>query len=162
MLLLWFLLLSALLLSRAQWCSTAPVCCDARGFPPLTPPPLPLAGMSGWVLWLMQEALKRNPAIKIGGLAWTWPGWTKGSVPKKVCTYRLLLLLLWWCPHVVLCPSPSTSPSPPFPSPGFPLQVEYLTSWVQGIKKQFNVTVDFMGLQVANSLKDHPCCEFLK
>ena len=62
----------------------------------------------GWVLWLMQEAKLRNPNIKIGGLAWTWPGWTKGSVPKKV---------------------------------------GYLTSWVAGIKREFNYTVDFMGLQ---------------
>eukprot|EP01052_Picozoa_sp_SAG31_P020511 SAG31_NODE_1546_length_7927_cov_29.239525_1_plen_153_part_00 len=62
----------------------------------------------GWVLWLMQEAKRRNPAIKIGGLAWTWPGWTRDSVPKKVA---------------------------------------YLTNWVIGIKKEFNYTVDFMGLQ---------------
>jgi hypothetical protein len=38
----------------------------------------------GWVTWLLQEAVRRNPDIKVGGLAWTWPGWTKGSVSKKV------------------------------------------------------------------------------
>ena len=62
----------------------------------------------GWVTWLMQEAVKRNPEIRIGGLSWTWPGWTKGSVAKKV---------------------------------------SYLTKWCTGIKKEFNVTVEFMGLQ---------------
>jgi galactosylceramidase len=62
----------------------------------------------GWVTWLLQEAVKRNPAIRVGGLAWTWPAWTKNSVAKKV---------------------------------------SYLTTWCQGIKQQFNVTVEFMGLQ---------------
>ena len=62
----------------------------------------------GWVTWLLQEAVRRNPDIKVGGLSWTWPGWTKGSVPKKV---------------------------------------GYLVKWVQGIKANFNVTIDFMGLQ---------------
>eukprot|EP01050_Picozoa_sp_SAG11_P003574 SAG11_NODE_205_length_12427_cov_8.010140_7_plen_910_part_00 len=62
----------------------------------------------GWVMWLLQEAVRRNPDIKVGGLSWTWPGWTKGSVSKKV---------------------------------------GYLVKWVQGIKANFNVTIDFMGLQ---------------
>ena len=30
------------------------------------------------------EAVRRNPGLKVGGLAWTWPGWTIGSVDKKV------------------------------------------------------------------------------
>ena len=38
----------------------------------------------GWVLWFMQQAKRRNPALRIGGLAWAWPAWTKGSVAKKV------------------------------------------------------------------------------
>ena len=38
----------------------------------------------GWILWVMQEAKKRNPALRVGGLAWSWPSWTKGSVDKKV------------------------------------------------------------------------------
>jgi hypothetical protein len=33
---------------------------------------------------LLQEARARNPDLKIGGLAWSWPGWTIGSVDKKV------------------------------------------------------------------------------
>jgi galactosylceramidase len=38
----------------------------------------------GWILQLLREALRRNPHIKVGGLAWSWPNWTKGSVEKKV------------------------------------------------------------------------------
>ena len=38
----------------------------------------------GWILPLMREAVRRNPDLKVGGLAWTWPGWTIGSVDKKV------------------------------------------------------------------------------
>ena len=67
----------------------------------------------GWVTWLLQEAVRRNPAIRVGGLAWTWPGWTKGSVAKKV---------------------------------------SYLTKWCEGIKANFNVTIDFMGLQNEGSV----------
>ena len=62
----------------------------------------------GWVTWLLQEAVRRNPAIRVGGLAWTWPAWTKNSVEKKV---------------------------------------SYLTQWCHGIRQQFNVTIEFMGLQ---------------
>eukprot|EP01043_Picozoa_sp_COSAG02_P014810 COSAG02_NODE_617_length_19476_cov_158.404913_3_plen_96_part_00 len=25
----------------------------------------------GWVMWLLQEAVRRNPDIKVGGLSWT-------------------------------------------------------------------------------------------
>ena len=71
----------------------------------------------GWVTWLMQEAVKRNPKIRVGGLAWTWPAWTKGSVEKKV---------------------------------------SYLTKWCVGIKQNFNVTIEFMGLQNEGAITGTP------
>ena len=62
----------------------------------------------GWIFWLLQEARQRNPDLKVGGLAWSWPGWTRGSVDKKV---------------------------------------SYLVTWAKGMQANYNVTVDFMGLQ---------------
>jgi hypothetical protein len=62
----------------------------------------------GWVLPLLREARRRNPELKVGGLAWTWPSWTKGSVEKKV---------------------------------------KYLTAWAIGLRSEYNVVIDFIGLQ---------------
>jgi galactosylceramidase len=62
----------------------------------------------GWESMLALEAKKRNPNIKIGGLAWSWPFWTKDDMSKKV---------------------------------------GYLTAWVTGMKKELNITVDYIGLQ---------------
>ena len=36
----------------------------------------------GWELWLASEARRRNPAIRLGALAWAHPGWTAGDVNK--------------------------------------------------------------------------------
>jgi galactosylceramidase len=62
----------------------------------------------GWENWLATEAKKRNPGIRIGGLAWGWPGWTKGNLTLKV---------------------------------------GYLVAWVDGMQKELDVTVDYIGLQ---------------
>ena len=32
----------------------------------------------GYEFWLMAEAKKRNPAIVLYGLPWSWPGWVGG------------------------------------------------------------------------------------
>lgn len=45
----------------------------------------------GWINWVLQQAISRNPALRVGGLAWTWPHWTKGSVDNKV------RYLVTWC-----------------------------------------------------------------
>jgi galactosylceramidase len=34
----------------------------------------------GWEFWLAKEAKARNPDIRIGGLAWAHPGWTKNDI----------------------------------------------------------------------------------
>ena len=62
----------------------------------------------GWENWLAVEAKRRNPSLRIGGLAWGWPGWTKGNLTAKV---------------------------------------EYLVSWVSGMKHELNLTIDYLGLQ---------------
>jgi galactosylceramidase len=71
----------------------------------------------GWILPLMREAVRRNPNLKVGGLAWAWPSWTKGSVAKKV---------------------------------------EYLTTWAVGLREQYNVTLDFIGLQNEGEITGGP------
>ena len=63
----------------------------------------------GWVLWLMKEAKARNPELRVGGLAWTWPGWTKGSVDKKVD----YLIKVRRCP-IYLSRSRALSPDIPY------------------------------------------------
>ena len=35
----------------------------------------------GYEAWLMVEARRRNPAIKLYGLPWAWPGFLRG--PKQ-------------------------------------------------------------------------------
>ena len=46
----------------------------------------------GWVTWLLQEAVKRNPAIRVGGLAWTWPAWTKNRYASPNLRYFFTLI----------------------------------------------------------------------
>ena len=49
----------------------------------------------GYELRLMQEARKRNPAILLSALAWTWPGWVGGgssspwAQPERAAGYLL-------------------------------------------------------------------------
>ena len=35
---------------------------------------------AGYEWWLMQEAKRRNPAIKLYGLPWAFPGWVANEV----------------------------------------------------------------------------------
>ena len=62
----------------------------------------------GWETYIALEAKKRNPQIVLGGLAWGWPGWTAGSLPKKIA---------------------------------------YLVAWVDGMQREKNLTIDYIGLQ---------------
>lgn len=34
----------------------------------------------GYEWWLMTEAKKRNPSIKLYALPWAWPGWLRGGM----------------------------------------------------------------------------------
>ena len=71
----------------------------------------------GWILPLLREATRRNPSLKVGGLAWSWPNWTKDSVEKKV---------------------------------------RYLTAWAEGLRNEYNVTLDFIGLQNEGEITGGP------
>ena len=45
----------------------------------------------GW--WLMKEARRRNPAIKLGALAWNFPGWVKQGNSQATVDYLTNYLL---------------------------------------------------------------------
>lgn len=70
----------------------------------------------GYEWWLMTEAKKRNPSIKIYGLAWAFPGWLGEGSPTK---------------------SPWDFPA---------RTAGYIVKWVDGAKSEYNVTVDFLGI----------------
>ncbi|XP_071090482.1 galactocerebrosidase-like isoform X1 [Haliotis cracherodii] len=68
----------------------------------------------GYEWWLMLEAKKRNPNIKLYGLPWTFPGWVGAGTR-----------------------SPYTNPVQ---------TATYILKWVQGAKKYYNLTLDFIGV----------------
>lgn len=49
----------------------------------------------GYEWRLMVEAKKRNPAILISALAWTWPGWLGLKSPWDNCTKSTAYLVAW-------------------------------------------------------------------
>ena len=68
----------------------------------------------GYEWWLMTEAKKRNPNIKLYGLPWGFPGWLgKGS-------------------------------GSPYKYPN--ITASYITKWILGAKKYYNLTIDFIGI----------------
>ena len=68
----------------------------------------------GYEWWLMTEAKKRNPNIKLYGLPWGFPGWLgKGS-------------------------------GSPYKYPN--ITASYITKWILGAKKNYNLTIDFIGI----------------
>ncbi|XP_046548414.1 galactocerebrosidase-like isoform X2 [Haliotis rubra] len=68
----------------------------------------------GYEWWLMLEAKKRNPNIKLYGLPWTFPGWVGDGTR-----------------------SPYTNPKQ---------TATYILKWVQGAKKYYNLTIDYIGV----------------
>ncbi|KAJ9439144.1 putative galactocerebrosidase [Diplonema papillatum] len=74
----------------------------------------------GYEWWLMVEAKKRNPAIKLYGLPWAFPGWV-GNDPQTA--------------------KPSGSPF------AYPSQTaDYITQWVKGAKTQYSLDIDVIGI----------------
>ena len=69
----------------------------------------------GYESWLMIEAKRRNPDIRLYALPWAWPGWlrnaTGGANPLLDNTA---------------------------------LAVEYVSSWVRGMKSTHGLTIDFV------------------
>ncbi|KAJ9449391.1 putative galactocerebrosidase [Diplonema papillatum] len=74
----------------------------------------------GYEWWLMTEAKKRNPDIKLYALPWTFPGWV-GNDP------------------VTGVPSGS-----PFTYPN--QTAEYITEWVKGAKGTWGLDIDYIGI----------------
>lgn len=75
---------------------------------------------TGYEWWLMSEAKKRNPDIKLYGLPWAFPGWV-GNDPQTGV--------------------PSGSPFT------YPEQTSrYLMEWVKGAKSQYDLDIDYVGV----------------
>ena len=75
---------------------------------------------TGYEWWLMSEAKKRNPDIKLYGLPWAFPGWV-GNNPQTGI--------------------PSGSPF------AYPEQTSrYLMEWVKGAKTQYDLDIDYVGV----------------
>lgn len=75
---------------------------------------------TGYEWWLMAEAKKRNPNIKLYGLPWAFPGWV-GNDPQT-----------------------GTPSGDPF---AFPQQTSrYLMEWVKGAKTQYDLDIDYVGV----------------
>ena len=73
----------------------------------------------GYEWWLMKEAKKRNPDIKLYGLPWGWPGWLdpKGSPDAKATNI--------------------------FADPK--LTANYTLAWLLGAKREHSLDVDYIG-----------------
>jgi galactosylceramidase len=75
---------------------------------------------TGYEWWLMQEAKKRNPDIKLYGLPWAYPGWV-GNDPQTG--------------------KPSGSPFK------FPAQTSrYIMEWIKGAKTEYDLEIDYIGI----------------
>ena len=75
---------------------------------------------TGYEWWLMQEAKKRNPDIKLYGLPWAFPGWV-GNDPETGV--------------------PTGSPF------SYPEQTSrYLLEWVKGAKSEYGLDIDYVGV----------------
>lgn len=72
----------------------------------------------GYEAWLMVEAKKRNPAIKLYALPWAWPGWLRNA---------------------------TTGGANPLLD-NTALAAEYVSSWVAGMKTEHNLTIDFVSI----------------
>jgi galactosylceramidase len=76
----------------------------------------------GYEWWLMKEAKKRNPDIKLYGLPWGFPGWLN---PKATPD------------------SPGGDPSGAFTDPV--LTANYTLQWLLGAKREHDLDIDYIG-----------------
>jgi hypothetical protein len=72
----------------------------------------------GYEAWLMVEAKKRNPSIKLYALPWAWPGWLRNA---------------------------TTGGANPLLD-NTALAVEYVSSWVAGMKTTHGLTIDYVSI----------------
>ncbi|RDD42717.1 Galactocerebrosidase [Trichoplax sp. H2] len=68
----------------------------------------------GYEWYLMVQAKKRNPNIKLYGLPWAFPGWV-GKGTQDPYKYPLIT-------------------------------AKYITKWLMGAKKYYNLTIDYVGI----------------
>ncbi|EDQ92718.1 uncharacterized protein MONBRDRAFT_566, partial [Monosiga brevicollis MX1] len=73
----------------------------------------------GYEWWLMKEAKKRNPDIKLYGLPWSWPGW--------------------------LDPASSSTHQASNAFYNASLTANYTVAWLLGAQREHNLTIDYVG-----------------
>jgi len=73
----------------------------------------------GYEWWLMAEAKKRNPAVKLYGLSWAVPGWIGDGC--KSCSM----------PEQYYHGNDN---------------IEYHLKWIEGAKSAHNLTIDYLGI----------------
>ena len=77
---------------------------------------------AGYEWWLMTEAKKRNPNVKLYGLPWGYPGWV-GNDPVT---------------------GAQNSSATPFTHPQ--QTANYILEWVRGAKTEYSLDIDFVGI----------------
>lgn len=77
---------------------------------------------AGYEWWLMTEAKKRNPNIKLYGLPWAYPGWV-GNDPVT---------------------GAFNASATPFTHPA--QTAEYVLEWVKGAKTEYALDIDYVGI----------------
>ena len=78
----------------------------------------------GYEWWLMTEAKKRNPQIKLYGLPWAFPGWVIANPVTGVQSY--------------------SDPAGPYKYPG--QTARYITEWVRGAQSEHGLQIDYLGV----------------
>ena len=75
---------------------------------------------TGYEWWLMQEAKKRNPDIKLYGLPWAYPGWVGDD------------------------PVTGVSSGSPFAYPNETSR--YIMEWIKGARDKYKLEIDYIGI----------------
>lgn len=76
----------------------------------------------GYEWWLMKEAKRRNPAIKLYGLSWGFPGWLNSNATAHA----------------------AADPNGAFAHPG--RVANYTVQWLLGAKREHGLDIDYIGL----------------
>lgn len=77
-----------------------------------SPDPAEASVTRGWETWLALEAKRRNPAMKIGGLAWSWPGFEFYSIYYYSYVFAIMKVRNTMC-RFPLLGYPSRAPGRP-------------------------------------------------
>jgi galactosylceramidase len=79
----------------------------------------------GYEWWLMTEAKKRNPAIKLYGLSWGFPGWLNANATATAPAD----------PKAVFLDTASMAQT-----------ANYTVQWLLGAQREHGLTIDYVGL----------------